>query len=82
MLEMEHYDDFLEQFQTGEIDILVSTDQTVRGLDFSFLEIVYLMEVPTKAVDYLHLTGQVGRAEKRGGGEKGEAVVLVEGECE
>ena len=74
---MERYDDFLEQFRTGQIEIVVSTDQTVRGLDFSFLEIVYLMEVPTKAMDYLHLAGRVGRA-----GKKGEAVVLVEGECE
>ena len=55
MHEMERYDNFLEQFRTGEIEILVSTDQTVCGLDFSFLRIVYLMEVPTKAMDYLHL---------------------------
>ena len=37
MLEMEHYDDFLKQFRTGEIEIVVIIDQTVRGLDFSFL---------------------------------------------
>ena len=38
---------------------------------------MYLMEVPIKAVDYLHLAGWVRRA-----GKKGEVVVLVEGECE
>ena len=68
---MECYDDFLEQFRTGEIEILVSTIQTVPGLDFSFLEIVYLMDVPTKAVVYLHLVGWVKRAGKRGRREKG-----------
>ena len=77
MLEMERYEEFLEQFRTGEIELVVSTDQTVRGLDFSFLEIVYLMEVPTKAVDYLHLAGRVGIGGK---GRRREKV--VEGECE
>ena len=77
MLNVEHYEEFLEQFRTGQIEIVVGTDQTVRGLDFEFLEVVYLMEVPSKAVDYLHLAGRVGRA-----GKKGEAVVLVEGEGE
>ena len=51
MLEMEHYDDFLEHFRKGETEIVVSTDQTVHGIDFSFLEVLYLIEVPTKAVD-------------------------------
>ena len=77
MLEMERYEEFLEQFRTGKIEIVVSTIQTVCGLDLNFLEIVYLMEVPIKAVDYLHLAGWVGRAGKRGRQEKG-----VEGECE
>ena len=64
--------DFLEQFRTGKIDIVVGTEETVRGLDFKELDHVYLMEVPKNIDEYLHLAGRVGRQ-----GRPGTATTVV-----
>ena len=87
MLEMECSVDFFGRIYLEQARLryscsglqLVSTNQTIRRLDFDFLDIVYVhvMEAPAKLVNYFHLAGRVGRT-----GKRGEAVVLVEGECE
>ena len=68
-VEFEH---FLSQFQSGEIQIVVGTEETVRGLDFKDLDHVYLTEVPRNVDEYLHLAGRVGRQ-----GRAGTATTLV-----
>ena len=62
----EEFKDFLEQFRTGKIEIVVGTEETVRGLDFKKLDHVYLMEVPKNIDEYLHLAGRVGRQGRQG----------------
>lgn len=68
----DEFRDFLEQFRTGKIDIVVGTEETVRGLDFKELDHVYLMEVPKNIDEYLHLAGRVGRQ-----GRPGTATTVV-----
>ncbi len=63
----------MEKFESGEIQLMVGNEETVRGLDFPFLETVYLMEVPRSATEYLHSSGRVGRC-----GREGQVVVFVE----
>lgn len=52
---------FLQEFESGAIEIVVGNEETVRGLDFQWLTQVYLMEVPRTAGEYLHMCGRVGR---------------------
>lgn len=71
------YPQFLDNFKSGRVQLVVGTEETVRGLDFTWLNTVYLMEVPRNANEYLHLCGRVGRL-----GSSGRAVVLVSGDQE
>lgn len=71
------YQQFLEDFKSGKIEMVVCTEETVRGLDFVWLSTVYLMVVPRTATEYLHLCGRVGRV-----GRSGRAIVILEDERE
>ena len=68
----ELYEQFIAKLKRGEIDVIVGTEQTVRGLDFCFVDTVFLMEVPRNAQEYVHLAGRVGRM-----GRRGSVVVMV-----
>ena len=74
MNDSEEYKEFLERFQAGQIQLAVGTEETVRGLDFPWVQTVYITEVPRTAQEYLHLCGRVGRV-----GRAGQAVVLLVG---
>ena len=71
------YQQFMEDFKSGRIEMVVCTEETVRGLDFMWLSSVYLMIVPRTASEYLHLCGRVGRV-----GRHGQAIVILEDEKE
>lgn len=71
------YQKFLGAFQRGDIEVVVATEETVRGLDFPWLNTVYLLEVPRTASEYLHLCGRVGRVKRRG-----QCVVVIENAVE
>ena len=71
------YQQFIEDFRSGRIEMVVCTEETVRGLDFMWLSSVYLMVVPRTASEYLHLCGRVGRV-----GRRGRAIVILEDEKE
>lgn len=71
------YAQFTDDFRQGRIQIAVGTEETVRGLDFSWLDTVFILETPRSAPEYLHLCGRVGRA-----GRPGRAVVFVDSEQE
>lgn len=69
-----------DEFDTGAITILVTTDIGSRGLDmkesvslfkwriltYSQVEHVILYEFPLNAIDYLHRIGRTARAGKKG----------------
>lgn len=50
----------------GEIEVVVATEETARGLDFPWLSHVLLTYVPSDANTYLHLAGRTGRLGNKG----------------
>ncbi|XP_011407125.1 PREDICTED: DEAD-box ATP-dependent RNA helicase 47, mitochondrial-like, partial [Amphimedon queenslandica] len=75
VMDINKYKSFLRKFKNGDIEMVIGTEETVRGLDFSFVGTLYLTEVPRDGIEYLHLAGRVGRM-----GREGEVVVLIGGE--
>jgi ATP-dependent RNA helicase DDX52/ROK1 len=50
------------EFESGHIEMMITTYETVRGIDFSWLRSVYLIHPPkTKASVYIHCAGRTGR---------------------
>jgi ATP-dependent RNA helicase RhlE len=62
----------LNQFKTGEIQVLVATDVAARGLQIDNLDIIVNYELPQVPEDYIHRIGRTGRA-----GKAGSALSLV-----
>ena len=62
----------LDNFASGETDILVATDVLARGIDVDEVSYVVNYDVPTQAEDYVHRIGRTGRA-----GSKGVATMLA-----
>lgn len=62
----------LNQFKSGEVNILVATDVIARGIDIEEVSHIINFDVPRDTDDYIHRIGRTGRAES-----KGEAVTLV-----
>ena len=56
----------LEQFTSGELDILVATDVAARGLHISDVSHVYNYDLPDDCEDYVHRIGRTGRAGQKG----------------
>ncbi|MFC3031944.1 DEAD/DEAH box helicase [Pseudoalteromonas fenneropenaei] len=61
-----HRNKALEQFKEGKIRVLVATDVAARGIDIPELEVVFNLELPYVAEDYIHRIGRTGRAGKAG----------------
>ncbi|MEW6120971.1 MAG: DEAD/DEAH box helicase, partial [Pseudomonadota bacterium] len=62
----------LEQFRTGEANLLVASDVAARGLDIPAVSHVFNYDVPHHAEDYVHRIGRTGRA-----GRSGTAISIV-----
>lgn len=56
----------LDNFASGETDILVATDVLARGIDVDEVAYVVNYDVPTQAEDYVHRIGRTGRAGAEG----------------
>jgi ATP-dependent RNA helicase RhlE len=56
----------LEQFRTGEAEILVATDIAARGIDVEGIRMVVNFDVPTDPEVYVHRVGRTARAGARG----------------
>ncbi|RYD43109.1 MAG: DEAD/DEAH box helicase [Verrucomicrobiaceae bacterium] len=65
----------LDQFKSGDLKILVTTDLLARGIDIEFLPCVINYELPRSPKDYVHRIGRTGRAEN-----PGRAISLVSSE--
>ncbi len=59
----------LEQFQQGELPIMVATDVAARGLHIPDVSHVFNFDLPQDAEDYVHRIGRTARA-----GASGDAV--------
>lgn len=53
-------------FRSGDIRILVTTDVVARGIDISMVSHVINFDVPLIYEDYVHRIGRTGRANQRG----------------
>ncbi|WP_127089534.1 DEAD/DEAH box helicase [Aquabacter cavernae] len=62
----------LEQFRSGEANLLVASDVAARGLDIPAVSHVFNYDVPHHAEDYVHRIGRTGRA-----GRSGTALTIV-----
>ncbi len=56
----------LEDFSSGQLDILVATDVAARGLHIEKVTHVFNFDLPDDAEDYVHRIGRTGRAGKSG----------------
>jgi len=62
----------LNEFKTGSLRVLVTTDLLARGIDIEFLPHVINYELPRSPKDYIHRIGRTGRAQN-----PGEAISFV-----
>jgi superfamily II DNA/RNA helicase len=56
----------LDDFRSGRVKVLVSSDLASRGLDIAGIDLVAALDVPDDREAYLHRAGRNGRAGKRG----------------
>jgi len=56
----------LKQFRTGELQILIATDVSARGIDIPNVDFVLNYDMPDKAENYTHRVGRTGRGKNKG----------------
>lgn len=56
----------IEDFKSGEVQVLVATDVAARGIDVSAVSHVINFDVPLIYEDYVHRIGRTGRARAEG----------------
>lgn len=56
----------MQEFKSGDIDMLVATDVAARGIDVSGIDAVFSYDVPQENAYYLHRIGRTGRARNVG----------------
>lgn len=56
----------IDDFKSGEVRVLVSTDVSARGIDVTEVSHVINFNIPTTYEDYVHRIGRTGRAFKTG----------------
>jgi ATP-dependent RNA helicase RhlE len=61
----------MDDFRSGSVQVLVSTDIASRGIDVPETEMVINFSVPNDPLDYVHRIGRTGRAFR-----SGEAITL------
>jgi len=64
----------MDDFRTGKVRILISTDVLARGIDVQAVSMVINYEMPTDREDYFHRIGRCGRY-----GRKGLSINLIAG---
>ena len=62
----------MEDFRSGKVRVLISTDLLARGIDVQHVSLVMNFELPSNRENYIHRIGRSGRF-----GKKGVAINLV-----
>jgi translation initiation factor 4A len=65
----------MEDFRSGQVRVLISTDLLARGIDVQQVSLVVNYELPVQRENYVHRIGRSGRY-----GKKGVAINLVYGD--
>ena len=56
----------LEQFRSGQVNLLIGTDVTARGIDIPDISIVINYDLPEESENYVHRVGRTGRGKRKG----------------
>jgi len=56
----------------GNVPLLVTNEHSARGIDFKFIDCVFLIGLPSHVDSYIHVVGRTGRE-----GRKGFAISLI-----
>lgn len=56
----------MEDFRTGKVRVLISTDLLARGIDVQQVSLVINFELPTDVSNYIHRIGRAGRYGRKG----------------
>ncbi|WP_142602591.1 DEAD/DEAH box helicase [Solitalea koreensis] len=56
----------MEQFKSGEVNVLIATDVSARGIDIAGVEYVINYDLPDVAENYIHRIGRTGRGRSKG----------------
>ena len=56
----------MKQFKSGEVNILIATDVSARGIDLPDVEYVVNYDLPDVAENYVHRVGRTGRGTNKG----------------
>ena len=62
----------IEDFRSGRINMLISSDITARGMDFEDVDMVINLDIPEEPIFYQHRAGRTGR-----GGKEGVVISLI-----
>jgi translation initiation factor 4A len=65
----------MEDFRSGQVRVLISTDLLARGIDVQQVSMVINFELPVQRENYVHRIGRSGRY-----GKKGTAINLIYGD--
>jgi translation initiation factor 4A len=65
----------MEDFRSGQVRVLISTDLLARGIDVQQVSLVVNYELPVQRENYVHRIGRSGRY-----GKKGVAINLIYGD--
>jgi len=58
--------DVMNRFKSGEMNILIATDVSARGIDIADVHYVINYDLPEKSENYVHRVGRTGRGTKKG----------------
>lgn len=67
----------VDEFRSGDKDILVATDVASKGLDFKEIKHVINFDMPPDIEDYTHRIGRTGRR-----GQRGLATTFINKQCD
>lgn len=62
----------IDDFRSGRINMLISSDITARGMDFEDVDMVINLDIPEEPIFYQHRAGRTGR-----GGKEGIVISLI-----
>ena len=65
----------MDDFRSGNVRVLISTDLLARGIDVQQVSLVINFELPTQQENYIHRIGRSGRF-----GRKGVAINIIAGD--
>lgn len=73
-MKQQQRDRVMDDFRSGNVDILIATDVAARGIDVDDVDIVFNYDIPQDEEYYVHRIGRTGRA-----GRSGMALSFISG---